>query len=441
MAAPATTRKLPADFLWGFATVRASFPAAFQIEGSAAVDGRGKSIWDDFSKLPGKTLDGRNGDVATDSYRLWKEDVALLAKYGVKAYRFSISWSRIIPLGGRNDPINPAGIKFYSDLIDALLSHGITPFVTLYHWDLPQGLQDRYGGWLNKEEIVKDYVNFAKSSHRVLGVLRVLRRSLTINEPWCVAILGYGRGVFAPGRSSDRARSPEGDSSTEPWIVGHNLIIAHAHAVKLYRESFKPTQGGEIGITLNGDWQMPYDDSPENVDAAQHALDFAIGWFADPIYLGFYPPYMREVLGDRQPQFTEEELAVVKGSSDFYGMNTYTTNLARFLDNFEWADGYTTRFGITYVDYETQQRYPKASAEFLIRWFKDNHEQPLAIPPTPADRLSTSESSITKADPSPQTSQISAKKEVKPVPASTPPKPKSKSAFSRFIDAIFPICK
>ncbi|KAG6846179.1 Beta-glucosidase 1B, partial [Arthromyces matolae] len=152
---------------------------------------------------------------------------------------------------------------------------------------------------------------------------------LTINEPWCVAILGYGRGVFAPGRSSDRARSPEGDSSTEPWIVGHNLIIAHAHAVKLYRESFKPTQGGEIGITLNGDWQMPYDDSPENVDAAQHALDFAIGWFADPIYLGFYPPYMREVLGDRQPQFTEEELAVVKGSSDFYGMNTYTTNLAR----------------------------------------------------------------------------------------------------------------
>ena len=133
--------KLPADFLWGFATgafkldenitqpLTISFQASFQIEGSAAVDGRGKSIWDDFAKLPGKTLDGRNGDVATDSYRLWKQDLALLAEYGVKAYRFSISWSRVIPLGGRDDPINPRGIQFYSTLIDGLLSHGITPLV------------------------------------------------------------------------------------------------------------------------------------------------------------------------------------------------------------------------------------------------------------------------------------------------------------------------
>ncbi|KAG6887557.1 Beta-glucosidase 1B, partial [Termitomyces sp. Mi166 len=456
MAVPTTMRKLPADFLWGFAT------ASFQIEGSAAVDGRGKSIWDDFAKLPGKTLDGKNGDVATDSYRLWKEDIDLLAKYGVKAYRFSIAWSRIIPLGGRDDPVNTAGIKFYSDFIDALLSHGITPFVTLYHWDLPQALHDRYGGWLNKEEIVKDYVNYTKVCFESFGDR--VRHWLTINEPWCVAILGYGRGVFAPGRSSDRTRSPEGDSSTEPWVVGHNLILAHANAVKLYRESFKPTQKGQIGITLNGDWQMPYDDSPENVEAAQHALDFAIGWFADPIYLGYYPLYMEEVLGSRQPAFTAEELALVKGSSDFYGMNTYTTNLARaggddefqgnvdytftrpdgtqlgkqdpegfrallnylwkfnsvtengfavkdenfvpleealvdtdrvnyfagttknlmlamyedgvdvrsyfpwsFLDNFEWADGYSTRFGVTYVDYTTQKRYPKASANFLIQ--------------------------------------------------------------------------
>ncbi|KAH0578753.1 Beta-glucosidase 1B [Termitomyces sp. 'cryptogamus'] len=486
MAVSTPTHKLPADFLWGFAT------ASFQIEGSTTVDGRGKSIWDDFSKLPGKTLDGKNGDVATDSYKLWKEDIALLTKYGIKAYRFSIAWSRIIPLGGCDDPVNAVGIKFYSDFIDALLSHGITPFVTLYHWDLPQVLHDRYGGWLNKEEIIKDYVNFAKVCFESFGDR--VKHWLTINEPWCVAILGYGRGVFAPGRSSDRSRSPEGDSSTEPWIVGHHLILAHANAVKLYRESFKPIQKGQIGITLNGDWQMPYDNSPENVEAAQHALDFAIGWFADPIYLGYYPSYMREVLGNRQPVFTIEELALVKGSSDFYGMNTYTTNLARaggddefqgnvdytftrpdgtqlgkqahcawlqdypegfrallnylwkrykmplyvtengfavkdensleqalvdtdrvnyfkgatknlmlaifedgvdvrsyfpwsFLDNFEWyvhfqrliaiffsqihqsnrADGYTTRFGVTYVDYETQKRYPKASASFLIQ--------------------------------------------------------------------------
>ncbi|KAF8240408.1 glycoside hydrolase family 1 protein [Tricholoma matsutake] len=468
------TAKLPADFLWGFAT------ASFQIEGSVAVDGRGKSIWDDFAKLPGKTLDGRNGDVATDSYKLWNQDLSLLVTYGVKAYRFSISWPRIIPLGSRDDPINPQGIQFYSSLIDGLLAHGITPFVTLYHWDLPQALHDRYGGWLNKDEIVKDYTRYSRVCFEAFGDR--VKHWLTINEPWCVAVLGYGRGVFAPGRSSDRERCPEGDSSVEPWIVGHNLIVSHASVVKLYRDEFKAIQGGQIGITLNGDWQMPYDDKSENVIAAQHALDFAIG---DPIYLGYYPPYMREVLQDRLPQFTPDESVLVKGSSDFYGMNTYTTNLARaggddefqglvdytftrpdgtqlgmqahcawlqdypqglrallnylwkryktpiyvtengfavkgendmpldqalkdtdrinyfrgttaallaavnedsvdvrgyfpwsFLDNFEWADGYLTRFGVTYVDYSTQQRYPKESAKFLIQWFNENHEQP-----------------------------------------------------------------
>ncbi|KAJ6601188.1 beta-glucosidase [Mycena vulgaris] len=474
MAAP-PIRKLPADFLWGFAT------ASFQIEGSVNADGRGKSIWDDFSRLPGKTLDGRNGDDATDSYKLWRDDIALLAQYGVKTYRFSLSWSRIIPLGGRNDPINPKGIEFYSKFIDALLANGIVPFVTLYHWDLPQGLHDRYTGWLNKNEIVQDYVRYARVCFEAFGDR--VKFWLTMNEPWCVSILGYGRGVFAPGRSSDRNRSPEGDSSTEPWIVGHSVILAHAHAVKLYREEFKSKQGGQIGITLNGDWQMPYDDSPENVEAAQHALDFAIGWFADPVYLGHYPSYMQQTLGNRLPQFTAAEMAVVKGSSDFYGMNTYTTNLCRaggddefqglvdytftrpdgsqlgtqahcawlqdyppgfrallnylwkryrmpiyvtengfavknendmpkevaikdtdrlnyyrgvtaalqaavnedgvdvrcylawsLLDNFEWADGYITRFGVTYVDYNTQERLPKDSAKFLVKWFKERSQ-------------------------------------------------------------------
>ncbi|KAG5636252.1 Beta-glucosidase 1B [Sphagnurus paluster] len=543
------SRKLPADFLWGFAT------ASFQIEGSAAVDGRGKSIWDDFSKTPGKTQDGRNGDVATDSYRLWRQDLELLSQYGIKAYRFSISWSRIIPLGGRGDQVNSLGIKFYSDFIDGLLERGITPFVTLYHWDLPQALHDRYGGWLNKDEIVKDYAHYAKVCFEAFGDR--VKHWLTINEPWCVAILGYGRGVFAPGRSSDRARSPEGDSATEPWIVGHNLIIAHAHAVQVYRNHFKRKQGGQIGITLNGDWQMPYDDNPENIDAAQHALDFAIGWYADPIYLGHYPPYMREVLGTRLPQFTPAEIALVKGSSDFYGMNTYTTNLARaggddefqgnvdytftrpdgtqlgnqahcawlqdypegfrallnylwkkyntpifvtengfavkgendmpleqalvdtdrvnyfrgttaallaainedgvdvrsyfpwsFLDNFEWADGYLTRFGVTYVDYETQKRYPKASAKFLIQWFKDHHEDPLARPPTattviskpPINRkresssseISTSKTSVSDAD-LPTLERSATEFPSKPRPR--------KAGFRRWISAIAALCK
>ncbi|KAI9060053.1 glycoside hydrolase family 1 protein [Trametes sanguinea] len=468
----ASPNKLPSDFLWGFAT------ASFQIEGSTNADGRGKSIWDDFAKLPGKTLDGRDGDVATDSYKRWKEDLDLLVEYGVKSYRFSIAWSRIIPLGGRNDPVNEAGIQFYSNLIDALLERGIVPFVTLYHWDLPQALYDRYQGWLNRE-IVDDFVNYAKICFERFGDR--VKYWLTMNEPWCISVLGHGRGVFAPGRSSDRTRSPEGDSSTEPWIVGHNVILSHAYAVKLYREQFKAAQGGTIGITLNGDWALPYDDSPENIAAAQHALDVAIGWFADPIYLGYYPDYMKTMLGDRLPSFTPEDLAVVKGSSDFYGMNTYTTNLCKaggddefqgkaeytftrpdgsqlgtqahcawlqdypegfrqllnylwkrykrpiyvtengfavkdedampleqaladhdrvqyfkgnteailaarnedgvdirayfawsLLDNFEWADGYVTRFGLTYVDYETQKRYPKDSGKFVSKWFKEH---------------------------------------------------------------------
>ena len=157
--------------------------ASFQIEGSVSVDGRGKSIWDEFAKLPGKTKDGRNGDIATESYKLWKQDLALLVDYNVNAYRFSISWPRIIPLGGRDDPINQQGIQFYSTFIDELLAHGITPFVvraaglmlfsfvsefvglcrqTLYHWDLPQALHDRYGGWLNKDEIGKDYAHYSR---------------------------------------------------------------------------------------------------------------------------------------------------------------------------------------------------------------------------------------------------------------------------------------
>ncbi|KAF8919779.1 glycoside hydrolase family 1 protein [Mucidula mucida] len=457
--AVASHQQLPKDFLWGFAT------ASFQVEGSVDVGGRGPSIWDEFSRTPGKTLDGRDGD--------------LLKEYGVKTYRFSIAWSRVIPLGGRDDPVNEEGIRWYKNFVDELVKEGIVPFVTLYHWDLPKALDDRYGGWLNKTEIAKDYARYARVCFEALG--DKVKYWLTMNEPWCISILGYGRGVFAPGRSSDRTRSAEGDSSTEPWIVGQSVLLAHAAAVDVYRKEFKAKQGGVIGITLNGDWQMPWDDSPENIEAAQHALDIAIGWFADPIYLGHYPPYMRTMLGNRLPEFTDEELKLVKGSSDFYGMNTYTTNLCRaggddefqglvdytftrpdgtqlgtqahcawlqdypegfrallnylwnryhmpiyvtengfavkdedampreqaladndrvkyfegttrsllqairedgvdirayfpwsFLDNFEWADGYVTRFGVTYVDYETQERLPKASGKFLVKWFKEH---------------------------------------------------------------------
>nr|Q25BW5.1 RecName: Full=Beta-glucosidase 1A; AltName: Full=Cellobiase 1A [Phanerodontia chrysosporium]BAE87008.1 beta-glucosidase [Phanerodontia chrysosporium] len=458
--------KLPKSFVWGYAT------AAYQIEGSPDKDGREPSIWDTFCKAPGKIADGSSGDVATDSYNRWREDVQLLKSYGVKAYRFSLSWSRIIPKGGRSDPVNGAGIKHYRTLIEELVKEGITPFVTLYHWDLPQALDDRYGGWLNKEEAIQDFTNYAKLCFESFGDL--VQNWITFNEPWVISVMGYGNGIFAPGHVSN----------TEPWIVSHHIILAHAHAVKLYRDEFKEKQGGQIGITLDSHWLIPYDDTDASKEATLRAMEFKLGRFANPIYKGEYPPRIKKILGDRLPEFTPEEIELVKGSSDFFGLNTYTTHLVQdggsdelagfvktghtradgtqlgtqsdmgwlqtygpgfrwllnylwkaydkpvyvtengfpvkgendlpveqavddtdrqayyrdyteallqavtedgadvrgyfgwsLLDNFEWAEGYKVRFGVTHVDYETQKRTPKKSAEFLSRWFKEHIEE------------------------------------------------------------------
>lgn len=158
--------------------------------------------------------------------------------------------SRVIPLGGRNDPINQAGLDYYMKLVDELHAAGITPMLTLFHWDLPQALHERYGGMLNKTEFVADYVNYARLLFRTFG--SKVRYWVTFNEPWCSSILGYSIGLFAPGRTSDRSKSAEGDSSREPWIVGHSILVAHGAAVKAYREEFKQKDGGQIGITLNG---------------------------------------------------------------------------------------------------------------------------------------------------------------------------------------------
>ncbi|KAJ9134435.1 Glycoside hydrolase [Pleurostoma richardsiae] len=312
---------LPKDFTWGFAT------AAYQVEGAVEDEGRGPSIWDTFCKIPGKIADASSGAVACDSYHRTKEDIDLLKSLGATCYRFSISWSRIIPLGGRNDPINQKGIDHYVKFVDDLLEAGIEPFITLYHWDLPDGLDKRYGGLLNKQEFPLDFENYARVLFKAIPKCK---HWITFNEPWCSSILGYNTGYFAPGHTSDRTKSAIGDSTREPWLVGHNLLLAHGRAVKAYREDFKPTQGGEIGITLNGDAVYPWDpEDPEDVEACDRKIEFAISWFADPIYLGDYPASMRKQLGDRLPTWTPEEIALVKGSNDFYGMNHYTANYIR----------------------------------------------------------------------------------------------------------------
>ncbi|TXT05691.1 uncharacterized protein COLE_07011 [Cutaneotrichosporon oleaginosum] len=317
------TNALRSDFIWGFAT------AAAQIEGGGAeqeaASGRGPSIWDYFCDQPGKIADGAKVTDTCDFYTRWKEDLAMMKSLGANSYRFSISWPRVIPLGGKDDPVNKQGLQFYSDVIDECLRLGMTPFVTLYHWDLPLELYKRYGGWLDKERVTADFVRYARLCFETYGDR--VQNWITLNEPWVVAALGHAAGAFAPCVPRVRANPSGHVSNTEPWIVGHSLLIAHAHAVHAYRTEFAH-QRGTIGITLNGDWAEPYDASPDNVKAAQDKMDAAVGWFADPVYLGHYPASLKAMLRDRLPDFTPAEIALVHGSSDFYGCN-YTTNMVK----------------------------------------------------------------------------------------------------------------
>jgi beta-glucosidase len=236
-----------------------------------------------------------------------------MRELGLKCYRFSISWSRILPQG--RGPVNEAGVAFYNKLIDALLANNIEPWVTLYHWDLPLALQMEMDGLLNPE-IAGVFANYGRVCFERFGDR--VKHWITLNEPWCSAFLGHGNGYFAPGRVS----------TSEPYRVAHNLLRAHAYAVDVYRREFQPNQGGMIGITNNCDWREPASDSPEDRAAAQRALEFFLGWFADPVYLGDYPASMRERVGDRLPEFTKEDRQLLHGSSDFFGLNHYTTMLA-----------------------------------------------------------------------------------------------------------------
>ncbi|KAJ5715784.1 CAZyme family GH1 [Penicillium malachiteum] len=320
---------LPKDFEWGFAT------AAYQIEGAVDEDGRGKSIWDTFCHLEPTRTKGTNGDIACDHYHRYEEDLDLLTRYGAKAYRFSISWSRIIPLGGRDDPIKEAGIAFYNKLIDSLLARGITPWVTLYHWDLPQAIHDRYGGWLDIKESQLDFERYARICYERFGDR--VKNWITLNEPWIVSIFGYATGGNAPGRSSINPQSTEGNTATEPWIVGKSLIMSHARPTALYNREFRTSQQGRIGISLNGDYYEPWDSQDERDQlAAERRMEFHIGWFANPVCLGQdYPTCMREQLGERLPRFTDSDFALLKETSttmDFYGMNYYTSQFARHRD-------------------------------------------------------------------------------------------------------------
>lgn len=305
-------------FYWGAAT------AAYQSEGAISEDGKGVSIWDTFTSQP-HIFANQTGEVADDAYHKIKEDVAHIKTLGLNAYRFSIAWSRIYPLG--YGEVNMAGVAHYNMLIDELKKAHIEPFVTLYHWDLPQGLEDRYGGWLSPE-IETDFANFANTSFHHFGDR--VKKWVTINEPWTIAYMGYGTGTHAPGRCSNRQLCAAGNSSTESYIVGHNLLNAHAAAAELYKTFYQPTQQGEIGIVLNLDWGQPLRRRFEDLCAAVRHNEFQLAWFGDPIFFGRYPDRMLDVIGrhkngGRLPEFTTAQRDRLIGSVDFLGLNHYST--------------------------------------------------------------------------------------------------------------------
>ncbi|KAK9917352.1 hypothetical protein WJX75_003452 [Coccomyxa subellipsoidea] len=444
-------------FYLGFAT------AAPQIEGANATDGRGPSIWDTYEAIPGNIDNGDTSAVADDFYHLYLNDIAAMRLLGVKRFRMSIAWPRIFPSG--DGQVNQQGLDFYARVLEALLVAGIEPHVTLYHWDLPQALQDRFGGW-NSDQIVPIFAQYAATVFQALGDYTT--HWTTVNEPWTFCFLGYGQGSGAPGIND----------KVQAWNCVHNVLQAHAAAVKQFRAL---VPGGKISINLNCDWAQPLTGAPSDADAAQRKMEFMLGAFADPIFKGDFPASVKQRISFL-PQITPQLAADLNGSVDYFALNHYTStfvanqqgamglqgacdytetqvdvngkligdqaesdwlkvtpwgfrlmlnwvnnryqpneivvtengmsmkgesampmpqalqdtqrvNFCRdyvaaatdavnldkvpmtgyfawsLLDNFEWGNGYSKRFGLVHVDFKTQQRYYKASAKFLVNLF------------------------------------------------------------------------
>ena len=433
-------RGFPEGFVWGSAT------ASYQVEGAVKEDGRGVSIWDTFSHTPGKTHNGDTGDVADDFYHRYKEDIALMKDLGLKGFRFSVAWPRVFPEG--TGAPNPKGLDFYERLVDELLKAGIQPYCTLYHWDLPQALEDK-GGWQNKatSKAFGEYAGYTagKLSDRV-------KQFMTVNEMQTYVDLGYGDGTHAPGLKLDRAGLAQ---------VAHNVVLGHGLAVEAIRAKAKA--GTRVGLADNAAATVPILETPEHIEAAKKAYREINARFLTAVMEGKYTDSYLAGLGSAAPKATTEEMRAIGSKLDFVGLNVYQpvyvmadgsakgfsqvpkpasyphmfsswltigpealywspklastiwhvsaiyitengtssadvltdagevldsdrvmylrnylTQLQRavaegvpvkgyflwsLLDNFEWADGYEKRFGITYVDFQTQKRTPKMSAK------------------------------------------------------------------------------
>ncbi|KAK9804869.1 hypothetical protein WJX72_009269 [[Myrmecia] bisecta] len=294
--------------------------AAYQVEGAAGEGGRSASIWDTFSHLPGKTHKGDTGDIADDFYHRFHGDIQLMKELGMAKFRLSISWSRVLPEG--TGEVNEEGIAFYNQVIDALLAAGIEPFITLYHWDLPQRLADQYGGWLSAL-VAFDFAAYADVCFKAFGDR--VKYWTTFNEPYTFCTVGYGAGIHAPGRCSDRKRCAEGDSEVEPWTCTHNVLLAHASAVARFR---KTVPDGRISMNLNAEWAEPLNPkSAADKDAAERHMEWQIGAYADPIFRGDYPESVKARVPTLQT-FTEADKAALKDTMDYFAFNHYTSKYA-----------------------------------------------------------------------------------------------------------------
>ena len=322
--------QFPKDFVWGTAT------ASYQIEGAHQEDGRGPSIWDTFSHTPGKVFNDDNGDVACDSYHRYEEDVALLKKLGVKAYRFSIAWPRIFPKG--TGDVNEKGLDYYRKVVDALLAAGIEPCVTLYHWDLPQALQDK-GGWDNRDTI-DAFVNYAEVVFKAFD--GKIKQWITFNETWCVSFLSNYIGAHAPGNTDLQLAIN----------VAHHCMVAHGEAVKKFRElGIK----GEIGTTHNLYWFEPYTTSPEDVEAARRNRAYNNEWFMEPTFKGTYPQFMVDWFKSKGATVPvlPGDMETISQKIDFIGVNFYSGGFGRYKEGEGLFDCEEVQIGFdkTYMDW------------------------------------------------------------------------------------------
>lgn len=338
----------PAGFKWGTAT------ASYQIEGAYNEDGKGVTIWDTFCATPGKIQDGETGEVACDHYHRWQDDIKLMQALNLNAYRFSISWARILPEG--KGAINPKGLEFYDNLVNGLLEAGIEPFITLYHWDLPQALEDA-GGWANRDTAYAfaEYVGIVadKLGDRV-------KNWITLNEPWVAAVVGYMDGRHAPGvRDANKAIH-----------AAHHLLLAHGLAVPILRAKSRPD--AEVGISLSTSLATPLTDSQADRDAAERMKAFTNDWFLSPLYKGSYPALLTSKFETIGLQTQPDDFKIISAPLDFLGVNFYIRQLVkdgtRNFVNAETQKNPGAQY--TQMDWEV---YPEGIREVLLQIQNDYH--------------------------------------------------------------------